>query len=336
MDDWVINLALMADGFSQQQRAQIEAKLPALGKLLNDLAALAPGLKQMQPTLTDAINQWADVAPEVQMLASSITGVKATKALPNGSKFKLGRKRPLVRGPRLHLKNYLYRSLPSPPLSVPVINDYALFKDILDNGDIGDCTIAAAFHITGALLSSAGTPIEFGLNADNAKALYFQLTGGQDTGLDEQLVLNHWQKNGLLPNGAHQATAWCAVNAADDVQMRTAIALFGNVYFGVELPDQWLDFAGQGGFVWGVEGDPDPENGHAFAGLGYDAGGVIVNSWGMEGQITWEACAKYASGGGGGECYTVLSPDILKKIEEKSPAGFDLSQLKADIQAVNG
>jgi hypothetical protein len=82
-----------------------------------------------------------------------------------------------------------------------------------------------------------------------------------------------------------------------------------------------------GGFKWDVAGDPDPENGHAIMGLGYYPTGIIVDSWGMIGCLTWAAIAKYCTTNAGGSLYAMITPDQLAKGQTKAPNGLLWSQL---------
>lgn len=252
-----------------------------------------------------------------------------------GRTLSLGRNKPLARAPHLRVANYFLRTLPYPPAT----EDYSspedtLQSNLLGNDTNGDCTIAAAFHIAGTMIANAGAPIPLGLNAAAAVKLYYQLTGGPDTGLDEQLVWNYWQTYGLLPDGSHKIVGRGGVVATDPTEVKTAIWLFENLYFGMSLPDDWINPPPSGsGFVWDVAGDPDPDNGHAFQGYGYSAVGVLINTWGMLGTMTWAALAKYGTQAAGGDLATVFSLDAIDAATAKAPNGFDFSQLMADLQA---
>ena len=119
--------------------------------------------------------------------------------------------------------------------------------------------------------------------------------------------------------------------------MKTALWLMENLYFGVELPDKWINpMPAASGFVWDVAGTADPSNGHCFVGVGYNEKGVQIDTWGMIGTITWAAVAEYASTVGSGELYTVLGPDGIAKASGKAPNGFDWSQLLADFDSMGG
>lgn len=269
-----------------------------------------------------------------------ITAIKTVIQPGSGRPFKLGRRRPVARCPRLSLKNYLYKGVPTPPAAI----DYALkgtaaLANIYGNDQLGDCTCAAAFHIDGTLLANADQPVTFA--ADDAIKFYSASCGyvpgdpSSDQGGDEQTVLNYWQQNGLLPDGSHKISGWVAVDATNVDECKTALWLFENLYFGVELPDAWVNpMPGSNNFIWDVAGSADPNNGHCFSGEGYNQIGVLIDTWGMIGTVTWAAVAKYAAASGGqGELYAVLGPDAIDKANGKAPNGFDFTQLQADMQA---
>ena len=253
--------------------------------------------------------------------------------------FKLGRKRPIARGPRLAFGNYLLADLPKPPLEMLYGAKANLcLSQMFLNDQLGDCVEAAMFHCDGVLEANAGRPIVF-TDADVEKV--YEVTGyvpgdpATDQGSDEQTMLNWWQKNGLLPDGSHKIAGWAALTGSNRGQVETAIWLFENCLFGVELPDEWVNnMPSASGFMWDVAGPANPNNGHAFIGFGYGPSGVKISTWGMWGEITWAAVAKYASTALSGELYTVLSSDALATASTKAPAGFDLTQLMADIQAI--
>jgi hypothetical protein len=250
--------------------------------------------------------------------------------------LKLGRSRPLARCPRLSLGNYFFKRLPTAPREVDYsIKPAAILGDILGNDSQGDCTIAAAFHIIGGWLANATeSPTQkgdFGLNAANALAVYHQLTGGPDTGLNEQDVLNCWQQTGFV---GHKSVGWAAVDATDIEECKSAIWLFENLYFGVEMPAAWINpFPSASGFLWQVAGPAVPANGHAFCSMAYSDVGPKIETWGMDGWLAWNAVSEYCSTPLQGELYTVLSEESIIKATAKAPSGVDWDYLLADFQA---
>jgi len=256
-----------------------------------------------------------------------------------GRSFKMGRKRPIARGPRLSLKNYFLSTMPAPPetcdytgKAIPVL------KQMLGNDRLGDCTAAAAFHIVGTMLANAGASETW--STVKQVVPFYSATGGYiegkdstDNGANEVTVLNYWQNYGLLPDGSHKIIAWVAVDARNQEEVERAIWLFENVYCGVELPDAWVNpVPHESGFEWDISGGPNPDNGHAFPGLGYNAGGVTISTWGMTGAMTWSAIKRYCGHADGGELYAVLSADAIERVSAKAPNGFDIAQLTNDIR----
>jgi hypothetical protein len=254
--------------------------------------------------------------------------------------FKLGRKRPIARGPRFALKNYMKQSLPAPPEYV----DYAPkagppLAQMYLNDTLGDCVIACMGHIEGVFAGNAGGP-QMILPSKEIISLYSAIGGyvpgnpATDQGCDEQTALNYWAQKGLS-GGKNKIAAWLSVDGGNPVEVRTALWLFENVMFGMELPDKWITpFPSKSGFTWDAAGAADPNNGHCVAGVGYKPSGVEIATWGMLGTITNAAIAKYATTPDQGELYTVISQDAIAKATAKAPNGFDWSQLIADFDSM--
>ena len=228
---------------------------------------------------------------------------------------------------------------PAPPAADYSVKPAAFLAQILGNDQLGDCTAAGAFHVAGTLLANADQPVPF-TDADVIK-FYSATTGyvpgdeATDQGGDEQTVLNYWQSKGLLSDGSHRISGRIAVNAGDAEEVRAALWLFENLYFGVALPDAWVNpMPDAAGFTWDVAGAADPNNGHCFAGVAYDADGVTIDTWGMLGCLTWPALAEYASAKSHGELYAVLGSDAINKATQKAPNGFDATQLAADLASM--
>lgn len=257
-----------------------------------------------------------------------------------GRTVKLGRKRPIARCPRLQLRNYARLSLPTPPTSC----DYGpAAKSVLDhvylNDQLGDCVIAGGYHVVGVETGNAGalfTATDAQIIKDySAIGGYVPGVDSTDQGCDEQTALNYWLQHGFA-DGTKLA-GWLAVDATNKQEVMAAMYLFENLFFGIELPDAWVNpFPAGPGFTWGVAGPPDPSNGHCIMGTGYDASGVLVDTWGLIGHMTWDAVAKYCSTAGQGELYVMLTPDQLTKGQQKAPNGVSWTNLIADFDAMGG
>lgn len=260
----------------------------------------------------------------------------------DGSQVRFGRRRPISRGPRFSLGNYLTKQLPPPPQSISyTAKATKALGEIYMNDKLGDCVIAGMAHVVGVLTGNSGTKPFLYTNSQIVD-LYSAIGGyvpndpATDNGCDEQTALNYWENQGA-PVGSNRIAGWMAVNPADPEEYRTALWLFENLYFGMELPDEWINpFPSASGFTWDVEGNPDPDNGHCVVGVGYNAQGVTIDTWGMTGLLTDAAIAKYAAQSAHGDLYTVVSMDALNKVTEKAPNGFDWSQLVADFDSMGG
>jgi hypothetical protein len=255
---------------------------------------------------------------------------------------KLGRKRPVAKCPRLHLKNYLVPEIAAPPSSC----DYSSkamtsLSNIYLNDTYGDCVIAGGYHVVGVETGNADGGSPFVATNSQIIADYSAIGGfdpknpeATDNGCDEQTALNYWTQHGFA-NGT-KLIGWMAVDATNEKEVMQAMYLFENLYFGIELPDAWVNpFPSGNNFTWD-DGPPDPNNGHCIMGVGYNAHGVQVDTWGLIGTLTWKAIAHLCSGNGGGELYVMLSPDQLAKGQAKAPNGVAWSDLLADFQAMGG
>lgn len=261
----------------------------------------------------------------------------------SGRTFKMGRRRPTLAPPRFRLRDYLDNTaLPTPPATA----DYTqaalpALQNIYGNDTLGDCVIAGMCHVSGTLTGNAGDLVTY--SGDQVVALYSAIgryvpgDESTDNGCDEQTALAYWLKNGLLPDGSHKIQGSLGVDGTNPTEVRIAAWLFEDLIFGVELPDEWVNPMPEGsGFVWDVAGDADPDNGHCFVGVGYNSGGIVIDTWGMFGVITDQAIQKYATTAGSGELYTVVSLDGIAKATQKAPNGFDWEQLTADFDSMGG
>lgn len=263
--------------------------------------------------------------------------------------FKLGRQRPVARGNRLSLKRYVARAaLPTPPSSA----DYsaaamAELNDIYLNDQLGDCVIAAGYHMVAVATGSAsGSPF----NASNAQLIAdYSAIGGYDPsksnpdgtnptdqGCDEVTALNYWCENGFADKA--MPAGWIEVDATSQQELSQAVYLFGHVYLTLELPDAYYGANGinapkASGFTWDVAGASVTDDGHAIVGVGYTSAGIKIDTWGMLGTMTWGAVSKYCQPPSGG-AYVMLTPDIISRAKQKAPSGADWASLVSDLNAL--
>jgi hypothetical protein len=259
-----------------------------------------------------------------------------------GKSVKLGRRPPRIRCPRRRLGDYLRYSLPAPPASCDYsVKGQPVLSDVYLNDTYGDCVIAAMYHLVGLWTGNAAGKAWLA-SASQIIADYSAIGGFDpnnpnitDHGCDVQTALNYWVQHGLADGT--KLLGWLSVDATNAEEVMAAMYLFENLFFGVGLPDDWIAPAPSASdFVWAPAGAPDPENGHAFVGVGYDPSGVKIDTWGLIGTITYEAISEYGASPGGGELYVCLSPDQIAKGAIKAPNGVDWSSLIADFDAMGG
>jgi hypothetical protein len=258
-----------------------------------------------------------------------------------GRTVKLGRKRPVAMGPHMKLRHYLRASLPPPPDAV----DYspkamASLSQMYLNDRLGDCVIAGGYHCVGTWTGNAnGSP--FMVSDAQLVADYGSIGGynpsdpSTDQGCDEPTAFDWWTSHGFADGS--NLVGWLAVDATNQTEVKTALDLFENLVYAIELPEAWISpFPSGPGFTWDVAGEPVPENGHCVIAPGYDASGAVIATWALLGHITWAAMAKYCVPSAGGGLYVIVSPDMIAKGQDKAPNGVSWNDLLSDFQQMGG
>lgn len=244
------------------------------------------------------------------------------------SKMKLGRKAIKTDSRTLALGDYLTPKLPPPPPRADWTKGITLWGMML-NDKLGDCTIAGAAHALQVWSANAG---KMKTVSNGTIQKYYEKWDGYvpgnpstDCGGVELDVLNHWQKSGFAGN---KLLAFADPKAANLVEIRQSIALFGGVYIGLALP-----LTAQTQEVWdvvprgGAKGKPGSWGGHCVFVPKYDAHGFTCITWGGLKTMTLAFWKKYCD-----EAHTLFGKDWLTA--KGSPAGFDRVQLESDLQAI--
>lgn len=193
---------------------------------------------------------------------------------------------------------------------------------VMANDQYGDCTIAAAAHLIQTWTGNNGATVT--LTDRTIVDTYFQLSGGEDSGLVMLDVLEHWRKTGI---GGHKILGYALANQNDLVELKQCEILCGGLYLGLDMPRawQWMD-------VWdavdGPDGEPGTWGGHATnkCAFGDEEVGTLF-TWGYSQPITWRAVQKY-----GVEPWAVLSPDWTES--GRAPNGFLQAALETRIAAL--
>jgi hypothetical protein len=248
-----------------------------------------------------------------------------------------GRQIPVAVGPHLRLENYMkLSSMPSPPSSLNLSTlAMACLIQIFGNNALGDCVIAGKSHVDGVWTGNgdAGTPF---IATENQVVSQYSAIGGYvpgnpatDQGCNMQTALNWWTQNPGADGS--KLVAWTGGSPTNVPLTMASVNLLEHAYIGMALADSWISpFPSANGFVWDVAGDPDPSNGHCVMAYGYNSQGLLIDSWGLLGVLTWGAVAKYCSTSAGGELYYMLSTDMLLKGQQAAPNGVAWGALISD------
>jgi hypothetical protein len=197
------------------------------------------------------------------------------------------------------------------------------------NDHLGDCTIAGAAHAVQVWSANTGSEITV---PDSTVQTYYEQWDGYvptdpktDSGGVELDVLNNWQKQGFAGNAL---LAFADPKPANLTEIRQSIAIYGGVYIGLALPltaqtqDVW-DVAPRGG----AKAKPGSWGGHCVFVPKYDEHGFTCITWGQLKTMTLAFWKKYCD-----EAHALLGQDWINS--KGSPAGFDQTQLLADLKDI--
>ena len=227
----------------------------------------------------------------------------------------------------LRFKNYLTPAVAAPPADYNVLTDVYKNLKISDpsvlfpmdgNDQYGDCTIAALAHAITVFHGMVGKKSIMSTAA--ATKLYFKLTGGNDTGLNELDVLNYWRK---FPVASDQILAYAKIDRKNHTNIKQSIYLFGGVYLGFQVQQNCQqEFEDKKPWIPGTL----TNDGHAVYAVAYDAKTVTVLTWGSTQVATWawwDECVD--------EAYALLPIQAKASDFDKE---FNFKQLQADLAQV--
>jgi len=241
--------------------------------------------------------------------------------------YRFGKHAPVIDYRTLRFKDYMTAAVPPPPPSVDVlarvytelhVSDPTVLFPMDGNDTLGDCTIAALAHAKTVYNGLLGNS-QIMAQAD-VVALYKQLTGGQDTGMNELTVLKYWRSHAVAGD---KILAFVSIDPKNHTHVQQAIDLFGGVYLGFQVQQNAIqDFDNHVAWTPGTL----TQDGHAVYAVAYDQKGVTVLTWGNTQQGTWgwwDECVD--------EAYGILPPEA--ETSGFAP-GFNFAQLKADLKQV--
>jgi hypothetical protein len=218
---------------------------------------------------------------------------------------------------------YAAQPLPQPPATVDWAKNVSTWP--MDGNDrYGDCTMAAAAHLIQSWNAETGESLPVPVD-QQVVAQYLKLTGGQDTGLVESQVLKQWLSAGLWHN---KIVGYAPVNVHSLDALKQAIAFFGGVYVGIQVPDNAQDQfrAGQPWTLVPGWQQQSIEGGHAVPLLGYDDQYLYAITWGAVQPMAWDWWSTY-----GDEAWVILSEEFSRagKVD-----GIDVAALQADLAQI--
>ena len=248
--------------------------------------------------------------------------------------FKLGKLAKKHDSRNLLLANYVDDSAfpPIPPAvdwSAKIPADWGMMK----NDTYGDCVIAAAGHAVENWTGNASTLVT--PTDDQILNAYSAITGFDpaktdangdnptDQGTNELDALKYWMNTGIA---GHKIAGFVEVNPKNINHVKLAVALFGVLFIGIQVPSRAMDEF-SAGKPWNDVAPDSIEGGHGIIIVGYDADGVTVVTWGKTQKASWGWLSLYMD-----ECYALISNDFLESTGV-SPAGLNMVQMQADIKA---
>lgn len=240
--------------------------------------------------------------------------------------------------PHLKLSRLLAPELPAPPALIDWLASVPTGAwGMLGNDEWGDCTAAAVAHkrIGDVYVNQHGT---LPVTTQQTLALYSAVTGFDpavgppganptDQGAVCQDVLNYWRKQGFL---GEKILAFAKVDISNLNELKTAIALFGQVYCGMFVPST-AETQFNAGQTWDVVAGAPILGGHCVTLGAYDTAGLTAVTWGQLQKLTWRFFRKYFQ-----EAWVVIGPDMIDPSSGRDAQGLDLTSLGADFGALTG
>lgn len=249
--------------------------------------------------------------------------------------MKLGKK-PFVPDPRdLKFSKYRMRlvepELPPVPEGPFGHEELVPAWGMLANDSVGCCVFAGAAHETMLWTREGQQPADF--TDATVLADYSAVTGydpsdpSTDAGTDVREALKYRRNVGILDaqGNRHKIGAFVGLDVGNVDHVLEALYLFGAVALGIQIPDTAMEEF-KNGRPWDLPGG-SIEGGH-YVPLVARRENLVVVTWAKLQQMTAAFYAQFSD-----EAWGILSEEML--VGGRSPEGFDLEALKADLVAVS-
>lgn len=200
---------------------------------------------------------------------------------------------------------------------------------MLGNDKWGDCVLAGAGHETMMWNREAGKTV--GITESTVLSDYSAVTGfnpndsSSDQGTDMQVAASYRLKTGISDafKGRHKVAAYLAITPGDVQEHLVAAYLFGAVGIGIQFPGYAMDLF-NAGKRWIYRSKNTIEGGHYIPLVARRNSNFYCVTWGQVQPMT-DAFFKHFND----ESIAYVSEEMLTA--GKSPEGFDLAALKADL-----
>ena len=248
-------------------------------------------------------------------------------------------RRPPKNAPALRLAPLLTGTVPAAPSSVDYGQKFTGWQ-MLGNDAAGDC-VAVTWANQRALVSTVlAGKTEYPPQPEvwtfyKTQNPSFDPNGSKDTngpgsnadgGMDIQTALEYLVKTGG-PDGV-KAVAFAKVDYGNEQELRAAHAIFGQVWYGVNVLTANMKEFNQGQ-PWDYVAGSALDGGHSITGVGYDPNDYRFVTWAQETKWTEAFRAHQVE-----EAWVVIWPEHFGTTEFEQ--GIDVAQLAADYQAITG
>jgi hypothetical protein len=254
--------------------------------------------------------------------------------------FRAGRLAPYPESthPRVKLAPAVNKAtLPPPPASVNWYGQVTTWPMYL-NDSWGDCVPAEMGHHE-EVLSAYGAGVLVAVTDNDVLTVYEKVGGfdpsagdpGEnptDQGTVIQSAMSYWRKSGI---GGHKIAAFAEVDVKDEVELKTALALFGPLSGGMNFPAVAMQQFNNGQPWDVVKNDGGNEGGHCVCIVGYDATYVYCITWGALQRMTWAFFRKYFE-----ELWAPISTEWVNEKTGLDPEGVDLSVVGEQFATLTG
>lgn len=240
---------------------------------------------------------------------------------------KLGRLAPKEHPRTLKLTSFL-KETPTPPrvwaweYNLP---DWTM----MGNDSVGDCTCACIGHMimewTSRTYGTVTPTTEQILAAYAAITGFDPITGAGDNGAAITDVLAYCQSTGIAD---HKILAWASFDPTNLTFVKQAVAIFGGIDIGFNVPQSAMDQfdAGQ---PWNDVGDTNIIGGHSIPVMGYGSLGNTSITWGKRQPMNWAFWKRYVD-----EAYAIITKDWLTQAQTTPVYGLDMVALQSALASI--